>query len=369
MNRIGDYETFLKKVFLELERHGVQIQDLEVDHLCFRTKSLAEYEFKKIELSPIATFLGEEMVNGRPIAAFKFKHPIQFQNKTISVLEVPAPKPNSNHESGLEHVEFVIKESFENFIKKHDHLTFQLKGMSKQFNPEIEIEFENCAVKFHHQSLEDVICSEKNFIPTSFSNLYKEIPHLVYEANYATIHNFTQQLIPGYTQKLPLLTNKACQQLKLAAKKLEKQNLGFWLFDSYRPQKAVNFFKAWSLESGEDFNPIYYPKIKKSELFNQGFLSERSSHSRGSTLDLTLYDLSTKVPLDMGTIFDFFDESSFTQSTLITSSQQQNRHRLVAIMDEFGFRNYSKEWWHFTFKSEPYPFTYFDFDLKEFWPY
>lgn len=368
-NIIGNPHSFFDKVFNHLRNKKVNIDQLEIDHLCYRTQTYDEYQMLKIKLSPFATYLGAEMVNGRPIAAFKLKDPIQYNQYTISILEVPAPKPNSTHLSGLEHIEVVIKESFDDFIKKHPHIQFVTKGMSKNFNPELEIEFEDCAIKFHHQSLEDVIASEQNYIPKNFVNLMKEIPYLIYEANYATKNNFTKEIVPGYTNKLPLLTKGAALQLKNVALALTQKNLGLWLFDSYRPQKAVNFFKAWSMQDGAEYDSTYFPHIKKSQLFSQGFLSERSSHSRGSTLDLTLYDLKTKEPLDMGTIFDFFDEASYSQSDKISSLAQANRNLLIQTMDEFGFRNYSKEWWHFTFRNEAFPFTYFDFNLNEFWPY
>jgi len=108
----------------------------------------------------------------------------------------------------------------------------------------------------------------------------------------------------------------------------------------------------------------YYPELDKSVLFELGYIAKRSGHSRGSTIDLTLVEISTGEELDMGGGFDFFGEISSHGTALITPVQEKNRNILRDAMVDAGFVAYSNEWWHYRLKDEPYPDTYFDFPVK-----
>lgn len=351
---IGSPIPFLEKIFKNLEREHIDVTYLELDHLCYRVQTLEQYEIKKNELSKLAEILIEAPVNGRLISTFKLHSPIFFQNRTISLIELPAPKPGSHHGEGLEHVEFVIKDSFETFQEHYKHLSFNTKGAKKVFNPELEIEFSDCAVKFHHLSLEQVIQCEKNLIPTYFTELTSCVPHLIYEANYFTTNNFTGEKIRGYDERHCVLTREAAEALIKVSLELKKQNLGLKIFDAYRPVRAVEHFLHWAKEKDQ------------MHLFETGFLAYKSSHSRGSTIDLTLYDLTTQKELDMGTSFDEFTDKAFTDSADITEAQKNNRQILLKIMKQCGFRNYEQEWWHFTLINEPFRNVYFDFPIRAF---
>jgi D-alanyl-D-alanine dipeptidase len=137
------------------------------------------------------------------------------------------------------------------------------------------------------------------------------------------------------------------------------------IFDAYRPVKAVSFFQEWAKkpETNPEVRAIYYPKYTRRELFDLGYIATRSSHSRGSAVDLTLVNLKTGNELDMGTEFDFFDEASHTASPKITANQKHSRMLLKDLMEAQGFKNFAQEWWHYSFRPEPYPNDYFDFDV------
>jgi D-alanyl-D-alanine dipeptidase len=129
----------------------------------------------------------------------------------------------------------------------------------------------------------------------------------------------------------------------------------------YRPQSAVDFFFEWSKDLNDTINKnSYYPNINKSQLFAQGYIAKKSGHSRGSTVDVSLVDLSTMKQIDMGSIYDYFGIQSSTFYPNISDSQKNNRMILYNIMINNGFKNYSKEWWHFTLENEPFQ-EYFDF--------
>ena len=187
---------------------------------------------------------------------------------------------------------------------------------------------------------------------------------IVVNLKYYSSENFTGQFVEGYHSNTAILTNEAALALSNAQDDFNKLGYSLILYDAYRPQRAVNFFVQWSKNLNDTINKrIYYPNIKKSELFELGYIAYKSGHSRGSTVDVSLVEISTNKVLDMGTIFDYFGVESHTFFNDISEKQKSNRLILYEIMSNNGFKNYSKEWWHFTLKNEPYQ-KYFDFLIK-----
>ena len=193
----------------------------------------------------------------------------------------------------------------------------------------------------------------------------KDIDHsVIVDLKYYSSENFTGQLVEGYHSNTGILTNEAALALSNAQDDFNKLGYSLILYDAYRPQRAVDFFVQWSKNLNDTINKrIYYPNIKKSELFELGYIAYKSGHSRGSTVDVSLIEISTNKVLDMGTIFDYFGVESHTFFDDISEKQKSNRLILYEIMSNNGFKNYSKEWWHFTLKNEPYQ-KYFDFLVK-----
>ena len=187
---------------------------------------------------------------------------------------------------------------------------------------------------------------------------------IVVNLKYYSSENFTGQFVEGYHSNNAILTKESALALSDAQDDFNKLGYSLILYDAYRPQRAVDFFVQWSNNSYDTINKrIYYPNIKKSELFEFGYIAYKSGHSRGSTVDVSLIEISTNKLLDMGTIFDYFGIESHTFFDDISEKQKSNRLILYEIMSNNGFKNYSKEWWHFTLKNEPYQ-KYFDFLIK-----
>ena len=137
------------------------------------------------------------------------------------------------------------------------------------------------------------------------------------------------------------------------------------VFDAYRPACAVKHFQLWGMEDLDlRMKQFFYPEIEKQDLFKKGYIAARSSHTRGSTVDLTLLDMQTGKEVDMGGPFDFFGERSHPDFKGVTDEQYQNRMFLQNAMSRNGFVPLDCEWWHFTLKDEPYPDTYFDFPVS-----
>ena len=187
---------------------------------------------------------------------------------------------------------------------------------------------------------------------------------IIVDLKYYSTQNFTGQFVEGYLSNNAILTKESALALSNAQDDFNKLGYSLILYDAYRPQRSVDFFVQWSKNPYDTINKrIYYPDTKKSELFELGYIASKSGHSRGSTVDVSLVEISTNKVLDMGTIFDYFGIESHTFFNDISEKQKSNRLILYEIMSNNGFKNYSKEWWHFTLKNEPYQ-KYFDFLVK-----
>ncbi|MFD1016560.1 M15 family metallopeptidase [Winogradskyella rapida] len=206
---------------------------------------------------------------------------------------------------------------------------------------------------------------KSNNLPEGFVYVSSLIPDLDVELRYYTTHNFVGDTIDGYHANQLILTKGTAEKLKRVQEELQEQNLCLKVYDGYRPQKAVNHFIRWARDLNDTLNKSeFYPEVKKRNLFNSGYIASRSGHSRGSTVDLTIIDGQTGEPLDMGSPYDFFGHESWVAHEPLTEIQKKNRQLLQTVMLKHNFRSYAKEWWHFTLRWEPYPKTYFDFDVE-----
>ena len=161
-----------------------------------------------------------------------------------------------------------------------------------------------------------------------------------------------------------LLTKEAAAALALVHQDMRARGLRLVIYDGYRPQRAVDHFVRWAGSADESMRAVFYPDVDKRDLFERGFIARRSGHSRGSTVDLTLFDEKSGTPLDMGGPFDFFGALSHPDYPGVTPEQRANRMLLREAMLKHGFKPLSTEWWHFTLVDEPYPATYFDFPVR-----
>lgn len=202
-------------------------------------------------------------------------------------------------------------------------------------------------------------------LPKNFSYIKAKIPTIELEIRYYGEENFIGRKIDGYLAPKAILTTKATTALSSVQKELKIFGLGLKVFDAYRPQKAVDHFVHWGHDlSDEKMKAIYYPQVQKRYLFRDGYIAKKSGHSRGSTVDLTIIDLASKVQLDMGSSFDFFGKISHLNAKNITPQQRANRMLLNTLMLKHGFNAYIEEWWHFTLKNEPYKKRYFNFNVE-----
>lgn len=197
-----------------------------------------------------------------------------------------------------------------------------------------------------------------------FVDLTEAIPGILTDTRYATPHNLTGHPLAGYLSPKALATREAAAALSIAYQEARRLGYGMLVYDAYRPQKAVDDFVRWSKkpETGAT-KAAFYPELDKDSLFPLGYIAEKSGHSRGSTIDLTLTD-GAGTALDMGTCFDFMGERSHHGASGLTEVQRQGRALLRGIMAYAGFTPYENEWWHYRLMGEPWPNTYFDFDIE-----
>ncbi|WP_111683759.1 M15 family metallopeptidase [Winogradskyella tangerina] len=202
-------------------------------------------------------------------------------------------------------------------------------------------------------------------LPEGFVYVKSVIPDMDVELRYYSTNNFVGDTIDGYNSNTLILTKAATEKLKLVQEELQEQNLCLKVFDGYRPQRAVNHFIRWARDLNDTiYKSRFYPDVEKRYLFKEEYIASRSGHSRGSTVDITIIDGNTGEQLDMGSPFDFFGVQSWVDHDAITDEQKKNRQLLQRVMLKHNFRNYPKEWWHFTLRWEPFPDTYFDFEVE-----
>ena len=201
--------------------------------------------------------------------------------------------------------------------------------------------------------------------PSGFVVLADYVPHIIQEIRYHSSFNFIGERIDGYEEPCALLTKEAARALKAVSNEMIVLGYRLKVFDAYRPVCAVKHFVLWGIEDQDiRMKPYFYPDLEKTELFEKGYIAKQSSHSRGSTVDLTLLDMNTGKELDMGSPFDLFSEASHPDYRGITDEQYNNRMLLRHAMLRNGFLPIDCEWWHFTLADEPYPDTYFNFPVS-----
>jgi D-alanyl-D-alanine dipeptidase len=190
------------------------------------------------------------------------------------------------------------------------------------------------------------------------------VPGVRWDAKYATWDNFTGKPVDGYLANRIVGTRALCAALIAARQRAEALGFGLLLWDGYRPQRAVDHFLRWSQQPEDGrTKPRHYPNIDRADMFEQGYVAAKSGHSRGSTVDLTLFHLDTGELAAMGGDHDLMDSISHHGAAGITEEEARNRQHLRSIMEASGFSSYPCEWWHYTLKDEPYPDTYFDYVL------
>lgn len=222
--------------------------------------------------------------------------------------------------------------------------------------------------------------SSKHLTPdTRFVMLAEAVPDAILEIRYYSTYNFVGARVDGYEQPTAMLTKEAAEALRAVSDDVMSQGYRLKIYDAYRPQKAVDHFVRWAADLGDTkMKTYFYPDLDKSVLFEQEYIMEKSGHTRGSTVDLTLFDMRAEKELDMGGTFDWFGSESHPdfcgnpetgeytgENGHLTAEQFENRMILRRAMMAHGFKPYDCEWWHFTLKNEPYPDTYFAFPVRE----
>ena len=201
---------------------------------------------------------------------------------------------------------------------------------------------------------------------SQFVNLMDVVPDAILEIRYYSTYNFVGARVDGYLEPIALLTRQAADSLRAVSDDLKKQGYRLKIYDAYRPQCAVDHFVRWAADVNDTLmKPYFYPEVPRDRLFELGYIAKKSGHTRGSTVDLTLFDMATEKEVDMGGTFDWFGLESHPDYRGITSEQYHNRMILREAMLRHGFKPIGEEWWHFTLKDEPFPYTYFTFPVKK----
>lgn len=205
-------------------------------------------------------------------------------------------------------------------------------------------------------------------VPDGFVYLTDAVPDAIQEIRYASTYNFVGEPIEGYEAPTAILSVEAAAALRVAGDALRNRGYVLKVFDAYRPQRAVDHFVRWAADPGDErMKDAFYPEVDSSRLFEDGYIAERSGHSRGSTVDVTLVDAATGREVWMGTPFDFFGPASHHgagEEVGVDADAAANRLILRDAMVAAGFVPLPEEWWHYRLEEEPHPDTYFDFPVR-----
>ena len=229
------------------------------------------------------------------------------------------------------------------------------------------------------QSATDSVCpSSMSDDNSQFVAITDVVPDAILEIRYYGTYNFVGTRIDGYLQPTALLTREAADSLRAVSDELVAKGYRLKIYDAYRPQMGVDHFVRWGKDLDDTLmKPYFYPNETKDSLFIKDYIATHSGHSRGSTVDLTLFDMRTEKEVDMGGTFDWFGREShpdcggnpttgeWRRNDTITAPQFANRMILRKAMLSHGFKPYDCEWWHFTLENEPFPETYFKFPVRE----
>jgi D-alanyl-D-alanine dipeptidase len=190
------------------------------------------------------------------------------------------------------------------------------------------------------------------------------VPGVRWDAKYATWDNFTGRPVDGYDANRIVGAKALCAALADVRDAAASLGFGLLLWDGYRPQRAVDCFLRWARQREDGRTKRrHYPGIARGEMVDRGYVAARSGHSRGGSVDLTLFALATGELAPMGGHHDLMDPISHHGARGITRAEARNREALRAVMEACGFHAYEHEWWHYTLDAEPYPATYFDFPI------
>ena len=198
-----------------------------------------------------------------------------------------------------------------------------------------------------------------------FAFVDERVPGMRWDAKYATWDNFAGKPVDGYGLNRIVGTTALCAALERAREEAAASGFGLLLWDGYRPQRAVECFLRWAAQPEDGRTKFrHYPNIARAETVASGYVAAKSAHSRGSTVDLTLYHLATGELAAMGGDYDLMDEVSHHGAPGIGEVEAANRRQLHSIMTACGFASHPREWWHYTLMDEPYPDTYFNFPVR-----
>lgn len=227
----------------------------------------------------------------------------------------------------------------------------------------------------------------RDALPAGFVYLRDVEPSIVQDMRYAGHDNFVGRPLPGYDAGECVLRRDVALALRQVQADLVRENMSLKVYDCYRPTRAIAAMARWANDGVRD-NPTkrFFPALEKRTLFAYGYIAAQSAHSTGTAIDLTLIKLPPTQPapydpaayygactgpaaarspdssIDMGTGFDCFDPRSHTASTAIGADPKFSRAELVAAMHVHGFKNYFREWWHFTYGAAK-GMTLYDFPI------
>lgn len=327
----------------------------------FREKPLGKFVFENVirfdEFAPI-------LRHGESLPLYKPEHVLEISKTrkdgdTLLTIRDASPDYIAEPKESQELTEIRVTSS-ESQIPLLCTETIELRYVNNSLQTQVrEISRHNIDLS---RELNSSPPSGKDARALGFVYLDETLVHASYDLRYCGNDHFLGRPVDGYDSDRAVLTEAAAKALKNVENAIFEKGYALKIYDAYRPQRAVDHFMRWLKDEDDTkMKHKYYPEVEKFELLEKGYIAKRSTHSRGSTIDLTLREVLGGKDIDMGSEFGVFGPVSSHDFAGITDKQKSNRALLKNVMEENGFVAHPEKWWHYQLRAEPFPYTYFDF--------
>jgi len=155
---INDFQQFADILILN---SNIDLSKLELDHFGYQTSSKEDYERLKVECMQLGSLVSENIVGGRRVGIFRFNIPFKYSSYLISGFELVEPKEGQVCNSELDHLEFVINCTFDEYIENNKDVEWDLTAKDRDEFAKIVIKFMNGkSIKFHTKNIFEEIPKE-----------------------------------------------------------------------------------------------------------------------------------------------------------------------------------------------------------------
>jgi D-alanyl-D-alanine dipeptidase len=268
--------------------------------------------------------------DGKLCASFKRAEPEPLDEITRNIFKFPSPGPHA-----LQHLIFERNQSWRATQVAVDAVILKRRQIEPESGNQLRVKPLRPVPELMKEARAAQPPPENGeFRESNLVELGKMNRTIRLEIRYATTNNFLGTVF--YSEARAFMQQPAAEAVVRASLKLKALGYGLLIHDAYRPWYVTKVF--W--DATPDDKKVFVADPSKG-----------SRHNRGCAVDLTLYDLKTKRPIEMVSTYDETTDRAYPDYPGGTSLQRWRRKLLRDTMEAEGFTVYEAEWWHFDFKD------------------